>query len=89
MMGQSKGDAMDAREVLRRLTEESPVWSQNKVAAQLGISPQNMSNKMRCPATLKVDLVADYLSVLGYDLVAVPKQSRLPNGSVPITGGRG
>lgn len=79
---------MDAKSLLRKLTEESTVWSQNKVAAELGLSPQNLSNKMRSPGDLKAGLVADYLSVLGYDLVAVPKQSRLPNGSVPITGGR-
>lgn len=78
---------MDAKGVLQSLTEESPVWSQNKVAAEMGISSQNMSNKMRSSVPLRVDLVAGYLSVLGYDLVAVPRQSRLPNGSVVIDEG--
>lgn len=77
---------MNAKEVVRQLTEESPVWSQNGVAAEIGISSQNMSNKMRTAGDLRADLVADYLAVLGYRLVAVPRKEKLPAGSVVIGG---
>ncbi len=80
---------MVAREVIRRLVGESGTWSQNRVGAVLGLTPQAMSNRMQ-RGSMAVGFVADVLGVLGYDLVAVPRGSRLPNGSVRIDGdGRG
>ncbi len=76
---------MDAKDVLRDLIEESPVWSQNKLGAKLGFTPQAMNHRMRA-VDLKAGFLADALSALGYELVAVPVGSRLPNGSRTIGG---
>lgn len=72
--------------VVRTLLAESRVWTQNRLAAEVGLTAQAMSNRMQRPGDLKCGFVADVLAVLGYDLVAVPRGSRLPNGSVRIGG---
>lgn len=74
---------MDIKQIMRTLTEESPVWSQNKVAGEIGLTPQNMSQKMRS-SDIRVGVAAAYLDVLGYELAVVPKRSRLPQGSIVV-----
>lgn len=75
---------MEARELIRQLIDESPSLSQNRLGTVIGISPQNMSNRMRA-TSMKVGFLTDCLDALGYDLVAVPKAMRLPNGARRIT----
>lgn len=77
---------MDGRQAIRELIKDSPAWSQNRLAAEVGMSGQAMSNRMQRQGDLRCDFAARLLAVLGYDLVAVPRGSRLPNGSVRIDG---
>ena len=75
-----------AIEVAKDLFDQSPTWSQNKVAARMGLSSQAMSNRMQAK-DIKVGFFAEVLDVLGYDLVVVPQScTRLPNGSMVVGG---
>lgn len=74
-------------EILRELIERSPNWTQNKIANKLGVSSQNMSNKMNTKGAPKADFVAKVLSVLGYRLVVIPDGTKLPAGAIEITPG--
>lgn len=80
---------MDARQVLRQLIDGSASWSQNRLAAYIGLTSQAMGNRMSASraSSMRVAFVVDVLDALGYDLVAVPKGSRLPNGSMVIGAG--
>ena len=71
---------MQSNELIREMLDESPVWTQNKLGAKLGLSSQAMSNRMNA-ADLRAGFLAEMLAVLGYELVAVPSGSRLPAGS--------
>jgi hypothetical protein len=75
---------MNMRDVLRHLIDSSDAWSQNRLAAHLGLSSQAMANRMAPGRGVKADFAAEALDALGYDLVAVPKGSRLPAGSVRV-----
>lgn len=75
---------MESIEAVRGLLEQSPNWTQNKVASKLGLTSQAMSNRMNA-RDLKAGFLAEVLEVLGYELVVVPAESRLPKGSIPIT----
>lgn len=74
---------MQAIEAVRSMVEGSTVLSQNKVAAALGMSPQSMSQRLYAK-DVKAGFVADVADVLGYQLVLVPKGTRLPGGSIVI-----
>lgn len=73
---------MTAQETIRHLLKGSS-WSQNRLGMAMGISPQGMGNAM-ARQDLRCAFAARALDLLGYDLVAVPKGSRLPNGSIRI-----
>lgn len=72
-------------ELLRDLIGKSPNWTQNKVANEIGVTSQNMSNRMNLKGAPKTDFVAKVLDVLGYRLVVVPKGTNLPQGSLVIS----
>lgn len=84
-MHPSKGGNVLARELVDKLLAESPNWTQNKVASRLKLSSQAMSNRMNAK-DLKAGFLAEILGVLGYELVVVPAESKLPNGSYVIGG---
>jgi len=77
---------MTTREVLRKVIDESAAWSQNRLAVEVGLTPQAMSNRMKPGRDMKAGFVARVLGVLGYQLVAVPKGVRLPAGSIVVDG---
>lgn len=77
---------MESHELLNKLISESPTLTQNKLGAAMGFIPQTMSKRMNAKR-LGIDFVARALGLLGYDLVAVPKQTRLPKGSIVVTAG--
>lgn len=74
---------MKASDALRKLIEDAPGWSQNKMAKAIGIGVQAMSDRMRAKDQ-KTGFVAEVLDKLGYQLVIVPPQSTLPQGSIVI-----
>lgn len=74
---------MQSNEALRTLVEKSAVWTQNKLAKRLGLTSQAMSQRMQSK-DLKAGFITEVLSILGYQLVIVPAESRLPQGSIPI-----
>ncbi len=74
---------MKAADAIRQITAKSQ-WSQNRLGVALGYTPQAMvqalgRKDMRC------GLVARTLDLLGYELWAVPKGTRVPSGSIQIT----
>lgn len=71
-------------DLLKNLIEKSPNWTQNKVGNEIGVSSQNMSNRMNLKGAPKTDFVAKVLDALGYRLVVVPKGANLPQGSIVI-----
>lgn len=79
---------MNEKEVLTKLIEQSPNWTQNKLGMEMGFTSQAMSNRMN-RGSLKTNFLIKALNILGYDLVAVPKGSRLPNGSIRVEEGEG
>lgn len=74
---------MEIKDMIRELIDQSPVWSQNKIGTQLGLSKSAMSQRLGAKR-VGVDFAVDVLNLLGYDLVAVPKGSNLPRGSVVV-----
>lgn len=77
---------MKAREVIKKLMEENNV-SNADIAHSMNMSlaaswdlvanprnPFDMSTKKLCPL----------LNVLGYKLVAMPREDKLPKGGIPI-----
>lgn len=75
---------MYSNELISYLIEQSPNWSQNKLGRELGLTPQAMYSRMKGGTGFRVNFLVESLNLLGYDLVAVPKGSRLPNGSIKI-----
>ena len=81
---------MDARSTIKAIVAQSPAWSLNRLGAHMGLSSSAMGNRMSpTRSDMRVGFVVAALDALGYDLVAVPKGSRLPNGSIVIDGARG
>ena len=74
---------MSIKDTLQALIEESPVWSQNKLGNEMGLSQSAMSQRMNAKR-IGFDFVCRTLGLLGYDLVAVPKGSNLPRGSIVV-----
>ena len=74
---------MEIKDMIRELIDQSPVWSQNKIGTQLGLSKSAMSQRLGAKR-VGIDFAVDVLNLLGYDLVAVPKGSNLPRGSVVV-----
>ena len=75
---------MSAKSIFQNLIKKSPNWSQNKVAKELNMTSQDLSQRMGLKSDLRTDLFVSLLNVLGYDLVVVPKGSRLPQGSIKV-----
>ena len=82
-MSVSKGDKMNAQEVVRKLVEDSKLWSQNSLAKAMGLSSQAMSNRMN-REDLKVGFFAKAVGVLGCKLVVLPPQADVPRGAIVI-----
>ena len=76
---------MRAADFIRTATEGSGAWSLSRLATELGIKRQSMNSALN-RGDMRVGFVARAADLLGYDLVAVPKGSRLPNGSVRLDG---
>lgn len=74
---------MNGKEVFRTLQRASH-WSQNKIAHEIGMTSQDLSQRMNVNVDLRADVLAELLSVIGYELIAVPKGTRLPNKSMRI-----
>ena len=71
---------MTAAQLIRHLVAESGTWSQNRLGMALGVTPQAMLNALK-RRDMRCGFVARALDMLGYELVAVPKGTRLPNGA--------
>jgi hypothetical protein len=75
---------MNVNKKLKDLIAESP-RTQSGIGNSLGFpNPQVFSRRLIDDSTPKVDFVAAVLNELGYDLVIVPKDARLPNGSIVV-----
>lgn len=74
---------MEAIELMEALIEESS-WSKARISRQLGMLPQTLNTRFTKATSPKVSFMVDVLNLLGYDLVAVPKGSNLPRGSVVV-----
>lgn len=74
---------MKAAQAIRQMVKASPAWSLNRLGMAMGLTPQGFQNAinrkdMRCGFTSRA------LDLLGYELVAVPKGGKLPNGAIRI-----
>lgn len=78
---------MRASEFVRYAVKESGTWSLARLARATGVTPQAFNSAMNRDKDMKAGRLAELASHLGYELVAVPRGSRLPNGSVRIDGG--
>ena len=74
---------MDAAGFVRMAVGGSS-YSMRRLAAVMGVAPTTLSNVVNRDRDVKCGKLAAIADVLGYDIVAVPKGSRLPNGSVRI-----
>lgn len=75
---------MRASEFVRRAVVESGTWSLARLARTVGVTPQAFNSAMNRDADMKAGRLAELADVLGWELVVVPKGSRLPNGAVRI-----
>lgn len=75
---------MQPKELITHLIKQSPNWTQNKLGREIGLTSQAMYSRMKSSTGFRVDFLVESLNALGYDLVAVPKGSRLPNGSIRV-----
>lgn len=64
---------------------QSPNWNLSRLGAALGVSRQAISNRINRSDGLRLPNAIEMAEALGYDLVLVPKHSRLPEGSFRIT----
>lgn len=71
------------REIMKSLMERSDVWTQNKVASRIGLSSQAMSNRMNA-RDAKAGFAVEVLETMGYQLVVVPLETKLPAGSIVV-----
>lgn len=74
---------MKASDAIRQLISKS-AWSQNRMGMALGVTPQTFSTAMR-RHDMKAGTVARALDLLGYELWAIPKGTKAPQGSIQIT----
>lgn len=74
---------MKASDAIRQLISKSQ-WSQNRMGMALGVTPQTFSTAMR-RHDMKAGTVARALDLLGYELWAIPKGTKAPQGSIQIT----
>ena len=74
---------MQVFEMLDKLIEDSS-WNKSRLAKAMGMLPQTLNTRFTKANSPKVSFVVEMLNLLGYDLVAVPKGSNLPRGSVVV-----
>ena len=79
---------MRASEFIRQAAGASGTWSLSRLATALGIKRQSLNSALN-RGDMRVGFVARAAELLGYELVAVPRGSRLPNGSDRLDGGDG
>lgn len=77
---------MKASVAIRALVSQSGAWSQNRLGMALGLTPQGFKSALD-RRDMRCGFVSRALDLLGYELVAVPKGGRLPNGAVRIDQG--
>lgn len=71
------------KDAIKQLIQESPTWSQNKLAYHLNMSPMTMSNRMNAN-DLKAGFIAEILEVLGGQLVILPPGAQLPKDAIKL-----
>lgn len=64
---------------------QDSTWNKSRVAKELGISPQRLNGRLREGKSPKTNNVIEILNIIGFNLVIVPKGSRLPSGSYVLT----
>lgn len=76
---------MTAAELVRREVRESS-WSQARLGRELGLTPSSMLDRLKAKNGMTCGFASRALGLLGWELVAVPRGCRLPNGAVRIDG---
>lgn len=76
---------MKASELVRREVGES-AWSLARLGREMGITPSSMQDRLRSERGLATSFAHRALDLLGWELVAVPKGTKLPPRSVRIDG---
>lgn len=59
-------------------------WSKTAIARELGLLPQGLNDKLIRRKNPDFEFVATVLSIVGYELAIVPKDSQLPDGSILV-----
>lgn len=59
-------------------------FTRARVASVMGVSPQVVNGFINRSASMKVDNAARMLDAMGYDVVFVPRGTKLPSGSVVV-----
>lgn len=74
---------MKTREAIDKAVNDSP-WSKRRIAGKMGITAQQLNDRLHRNSSPKVNVIASLLAVAGYKLVIVPEGSHLPDGSIVI-----
>lgn len=74
---------MKAADVIREAIARTG-WSQNRLGVALGVTSQTFGCAMR-RHDMKAGTVARALDLMGYELWAIPKGTRAPQGSMQVT----
>lgn len=75
---------MNMQEAIGMLIEQSS-WTKARLARHFGVTNAAIADRLRPKKTdLKVSTAQQMLDPLGYDIVVVPKGSRLPSGAILI-----
>lgn len=76
---------MNASQIIEELIEERKL-SKTEYAAKLGIKPQALGNRLKRDSNLRESNLVAMLDALDYELLIVPKGTKLRDGFHPISG---
>lgn len=75
---------MRAAEFVKWATRGSGTWSLARLSRAYGVVPSTLSSSLNRDADMKAGKLAALGELLGWELVMVPRGSRLPAGAVRI-----
>lgn len=74
---------MDISSAVKQVIKDTG-FSMQRIANVMGITQQSVSSFVNRSRSMKVDNAVKVLDAMAYDLVIVPRGSRLPKGSIVV-----
>lgn len=77
---------MSIENIINNIIKESS-WTKARIARLLGKTPQSINDRLstKKKKALGVNTAMEMLDLLGYEMLVVPKGTRLPQGAYRVT----